>query len=145
MGDVIPQLSNISPQISISAQYFIFISSGRSDHPIFQSFTRNLYKCPIFDIHFQWAMQLITRFSNISPQISMLNSVPDIWYPFLVGDVIHCPIFHYFPIIIHAQSIAQYLIFVFSVQHNSSLKLSIFHLHAESCAWYLIYIFLWAT
>jgi hypothetical protein len=84
---------------------------------------------------------VITWFSNISPQTSILNSVPDIWHSFLVGDVIHCPILQYFPIIIHAQSIAQCLLFIFSLQHNSLPDFAIFHLHAESSAWYLIYIF----
>ena len=81
VGDVITQFSNISPQISISAQYVLFIFGGGCDqlpdfsichdksppvpdisfsysvgiivgYPIFQYFTTNLHQCLIFDIHF---------------------------------------------------------------------------------------------
>ena len=56
---------------------------------------------------------------------SMLNPVPNIWYSFLVGDIItlpYLPIFH-----LHAESSASYLICIFSEWHIILPYLPILH------------------
>jgi len=112
VGNVITQCSNISSQISMSTWYFIFILSGQCNQlpylPIFHKKSP-----PVPDISHSFLVgDEITLFSNISPQIFISAQyfififsgwcnqfpnfpmfhykspwVPNIWYSFLVGNV----------------------------------------------------------
>jgi hypothetical protein len=124
---ILISILNSVPNISYTFSVAVVIH-----HPIVQYFTRNLHAESS-------TLYILTEQCNLSPNypifhISMLNSVPDILSTFSMDDEICYPLVKYLTGNLHAESSAQYFIYIFSGRCNSLPNFPIFH--QKSPSWF---------